>query len=176
MSSVGTKEFFDLFMSIQPRLYGYILFLVPNRQDADDIFQDTATVMWEKFDQFERETNFFAWSRQIAMNKIFDYRKKKQRQCMFVSPEQFEFLLTKAGIVPDHADQAIEVMKDCLDKLSQHEKMLISQHYYNGVSMKGIAEEAGYSSMHKLYRTMAKIHRQLLFCVRKTMTWETGRP
>ena len=40
------------------RLYGYIFTLLRNHQDAQDVFQQTSLVLWEKFDEFRPDTNF----------------------------------------------------------------------------------------------------------------------
>ncbi|HRS72819.1 MAG TPA: hypothetical protein P5175_13345, partial [Anaerohalosphaeraceae bacterium] len=45
-------EFVSLLTAQQTRIYAYILSLVPNFSDADDILQDTTKIMWERFDDF----------------------------------------------------------------------------------------------------------------------------
>ena len=44
------RLFLRLFLQNQRRLYAYILTLLPNRADADDVLQETSLVMWDKFD------------------------------------------------------------------------------------------------------------------------------
>ena len=38
----------------QSQLFGYIYSLVRDLDDADDLFQQTSLVLWDKFDQFDR--------------------------------------------------------------------------------------------------------------------------
>ena len=38
----------------QTQLFGYIYSLVRDLDDADDLFQQTSLVLWDKFDQFDR--------------------------------------------------------------------------------------------------------------------------
>ncbi|NLK41754.1 MAG: RNA polymerase subunit sigma-70, partial [Planctomycetes bacterium] len=51
-------EFVQLFLMSQRRIYGYVMTLVPNVSDADDIVQETASVMWTKFGEYEPGTDF----------------------------------------------------------------------------------------------------------------------
>src|SRR5262249_54956902 len=46
-----SKVFLPLFLQNQRRLYAYILTLLPNRADADDVLQEASLVMWDKFDE-----------------------------------------------------------------------------------------------------------------------------
>src|SRR5262249_38382853 len=43
------KLFLRLFLQHERRLYAYILTLLPNRADADDVLQEVSLVMWEEF-------------------------------------------------------------------------------------------------------------------------------
>src|SRR3954451_5564527 len=73
------KLFLRLFLQNQRRLYAYILTLLPNRADADDVLQDTTLTMWDKFDAAEPPTDFLAWGRRIAFHKVLDCNKKAGR-------------------------------------------------------------------------------------------------
>ena len=45
-------SFVALFVKNQRRIYGYILTLVPDCNEADDLFQQTSMVLWEKSGEF----------------------------------------------------------------------------------------------------------------------------
>ena len=49
-ASEKSKLFLRLFLQNERRLYAYILTLLPNRADADDVLQEASLVMWDKFD------------------------------------------------------------------------------------------------------------------------------
>ena len=54
------------------RIYEFILMLVIRRADADEVFQETCLVLWNKFDGLEANTpgGFYAWACKIAYLKI----------------------------------------------------------------------------------------------------------
>ena len=47
-----TERFLHLLTENQGRIYAHVLSLSPHRSDADDIMQDTITVMWRKFGDY----------------------------------------------------------------------------------------------------------------------------
>ena len=61
------------------RLYAYVLTLLPNRADADDVLQETSLVMWDKFDPADPPADFLAWARRVAYHKVLDFYKKSRR-------------------------------------------------------------------------------------------------
>lgn len=73
------EQFMALYSSHQRRLYLYTTTLLPAASDADDIFQEANLVLWQKFDQYEDGTNFFAWACKIIRYKVLQHREKKAR-------------------------------------------------------------------------------------------------
>ena len=57
-------QFLDLLMRNQKRIYNFILLLVPNYSDADDLMQETVSVMWSKFDSYEPGYSFYGLGHQ----------------------------------------------------------------------------------------------------------------
>jgi len=80
-------EFVTLLTAQQARIYAYILSLVPNFNDADDLLQDTTKLMWEKFDDFVLGTDFLAWGKKIAYYQIMDYYRNKRKYDTFCYDE-----------------------------------------------------------------------------------------
>ncbi len=61
-----TAEFVRLYTAHSRRIYTYLLTLLPQRADAEDVFQEVGTLLWEKFCDFTPGTNFAAWACKIA--------------------------------------------------------------------------------------------------------------
>ena len=74
-------------MSNQKRIYAFILGMVPNYQDAEDLFQETILVMWSKFDQFQRGTSFASWGATVAKYQILNARRRKTAQNLQFNPD-----------------------------------------------------------------------------------------
>ena len=159
-----TKQFFRLLMAHQNKIHSFILMCVPNEADADDIAQDTATVMWEKFGSFTLGTDFGKWGKTIAYNKILDYRKKKSRHHVIFSDALLDTLVQQAEAVLDQVDPRLEALKTCLSQLNTSDQDLIRRHYEDSMTIKSIAEKAQ-RSVQGLYKVMTRIHNRLMECV-----------
>jgi len=92
-----------LFLANQRRILSYVAVLVPNFATAEDIVQESAAVMWEKFDQFTPGTDFTAWAIRIAKFKVLEHRRRGRRQHLLFSDDLV------AQIADDAADMADEV-------------------------------------------------------------------
>ena len=91
-ASQGTKGklFLRQFLDNERRLYAYIVTLLANRADADDVLQETSMVMWDKFDDANPPRDFFAWGCRIAYFKVLDFRKKSGRSRVQFSQAMLE--------------------------------------------------------------------------------------
>ena len=73
------RQFVRLLTQHQRRVYGYILTMVVNWNDADEILQETNLRLWEEFDRFEPGTDFAAWAIRVAYYQVLTWRKKRDR-------------------------------------------------------------------------------------------------
>ena len=82
-----SERFAELFHQHGRAIYSCVRALVPHAQDADDVFQETCTVLWEKFDQYRPNINFLAWASRIAHYKILKLRERRYRSPQLFGPE-----------------------------------------------------------------------------------------
>ncbi len=66
--ALQTSTFEDLAMPLLPRLYNFAHWLAGNRQDAEDLVQETLLKAFRAFASFEPGTNFKAWIFRILRN------------------------------------------------------------------------------------------------------------
>lgn len=167
------KEFLALLMKYQTPLYTYILLMVTHEHDAEDIFQETTALMWTKFDEFERGTSFVAWGCQIARYLVYNFRRRKANQKVYFSSPIVEMISQYAESKLNDDDQRTSALKKCLGRLNQNDRMLVYMHYEKGFTIKKAAEKTG-RSIHTLYKTMARIHENLLRCMRTSLRMQDG--
>ena len=55
------QRFLRALTAHEPAVRAFIRRLVPSRSDADDVMQEVALVLWEKFSEFRPEADFLAW-------------------------------------------------------------------------------------------------------------------
>src|SRR6184192_1910905 len=81
------KRLMTLMTRHQRQIFSYIYVLVPDRNDAEDLLQETSLVICEKFNQFEDGTDFVAWACQIAYWRV-RYSRQKFARCKVVFDEE----------------------------------------------------------------------------------------
>ncbi len=74
-----TSKFEFLVATYQQRIYSTLLGMLGNRQDAEDVTQETFLTAFRKLDQFERRSSFYTWLRRIAFNAAIDLQRRKKR-------------------------------------------------------------------------------------------------
>ena len=72
-------EFVRLFMSSQRKIYWYIYTLLHDHHDTEEVFQETALVLWQKFASFQPGTSFVSWACRIAFYNVLRYRDNHRR-------------------------------------------------------------------------------------------------
>ena len=154
----------------EKRIYAFILALVPSLSDADDIMQETAALMWEKYMKMEHASisNFAAWGTRIAHFKILEYRKKAYDKRIQFNNDVFDNLLGGAVAVSEGIDDRFEAMKKCLSKLSPYDRRLIQLRHQKEETTKSIAGRLGVS-VDLIYKKVPRIHGILLRCIQKTL-------
>lgn len=162
------EEFVSLFFASQSRILSYILSLVPNFNDSEDLLQEVWNIMWRKFDQYEQGTNFAAWGKRIAHYLIIDYRRKQSLKHVIVNDELFEIISEKASAELLREDRRMEILSRCLLKLRQKDRNLIKLRYFDNLKPSEIAESFS-ASINSIYKSLSYVHGKLLFCMKRTL-------
>ncbi len=169
--SSKTNDFLRLLMTNQRRIYAFILTMVPNHGDAEDLFQETVLLMWSKFDSFTRGTSFAAWGSTIARYQILSVRKRHATRGVLFSEAAVELLHNESERFLEQTDARMQALRQCLDKLGPRDYELIRMRYRDEVTIKNIAEQMG-RSVQGIYKRIVRIHDALLRCVRKSLREE----
>jgi RNA polymerase sigma-70 factor, ECF subfamily len=126
-----TREYLRLLGQHERRLLGFILSLVPNWADADDIAQEVKIRLWEQFDQYDRTKDFGAWARTIAHYQILTYRGAKSHSREWINTEFIEAIAQEVGQVSAELEAGQQALADCFEKLPEPKRELLL-HYYSG--------------------------------------------
>lgn len=156
---------------IQRRLYGFIVSLVPDFTAADDIVQDTLSILWLKFDEYEPGTDFCAWAFKIARYRILYYRRCQVEMKHRFSDQTLEQLAVTAGTACRHAEGQRDMLKQCLGKLKASEREILHLRYEEGAALKEVADRLR-MNVNTLYKTVSRIHAALLHCIQSRMRQE----
>ena len=89
----GNDEHFVRLLTRHERaLYRYVVSLLPAAQEADDVMQDTATVLWKKFSDYDASRPFLPWAMRFAYFEVLKLRRRRGRNRLVFSDELMEKL------------------------------------------------------------------------------------
>ena len=151
----GNNRAFDLLLSRnQTKLFSYILFVVRDREVANDIFQETFVKVITKLQQGKYTTNgkFSAWIMRIAHNVIMDlYRDLKSGK--IIEPTQDNDLsnienhsMIDSDIESRYVnDQVLNDVKKMMNMLPPSQREVVFMRFYQQMSFKEIADTTNVS-------------------------------
>ena len=146
----GSDKAFDILLSRnQAKLYSYILFVVRDRELADDIFQETFAKVIVKLQERKYATTgkFSAWVMRIAHNVIMDLYRE-QRGGFVVEPTANNDLsnmegndITDFNIEDRYVNEQVLVdVKRMMNLLPEPQREVVFMRFYQEMSFKEIAE------------------------------------
>ena len=170
-----TNAFQHLFDENKRRIYTLAFQYTKNKEDAEDILQETFIKAFHSLKKFKAQdnTNFSSWLYRIGINSSIDHlRKKKMKKDNFIDSDQLPNISSNDGYShPEHAVRIKEIRKKLdltLNRLPKGQRMVIILRHYQQLSVKEIADfmECSEGSVKKqLFRAfqMIKTHLKSLF-------------
>jgi RNA polymerase sigma-70 factor (ECF subfamily) len=139
-----SDAFVESLLAIQPRLYAYILTLLPNTQEAWDMLQQTNMALWHDAERFVEGTNFVAWAFRIARFMVLEHREKRSRDRLRFGDSLIDELASVASDGSNEdAEMQLAAMRQCIDQLPEGQQGLIRRRYTDGESLSTIAASIG---------------------------------
>ncbi len=156
----------DLWLSMRT----YAASLVGSNPHAiDEIIQESAIHIWEHKAQLPEIKNMRAWAFRIVYFKALSYRRDRSINPLIgFSEDTIEYL---AGIVEtddDSLEQRRQTLAECIGKLRENDRTLLTRYYEECHSIKEIAA-AIHKSEEAVYKQIARLRRSLRRCVEKTL-------
>lgn len=170
MNNEFTKSarFFKLYSGVSSRIYSYLIIMIHNRDSAEELVQETAAVLWSKFDEYEEGTNFGAWAISIARLKALEFLRKRKKSQMIFDNRFYEIVSEQAAKSSEDLPIHIEALRKCFEKLSGNQKKLLSMRFKKNISIKNISQVTG-RPLGSLYHSFSKLTRGLRNCIDKQL-------
>ena len=145
--------FDELLQRHQNRIFSYILNVVKDKDQANDLFQETFVKAIVTINQgrYTENGKFLAWIMRIAHNLIIDfYRQEKQMTQVSCDNEEVDILNRKElseDTIEDELvhHQILNDVKNLVQSLPILQREVLEMRYYMDMSFKEIAEVTGVS-------------------------------
>ena len=89
------QEYLRLFLAAERDVLRYVLSIVPNANDAEEIVQQTAVVLWEKFGDYDPSRPFTPWACRFALNVARQWMARQQRWRRLIAGDLADVLLER---------------------------------------------------------------------------------
>ncbi len=153
--------------ALQRSLYAYILTLLPNRADAEDVLQETNLILCRKANEYDPEGHFQGWAFQIARYQVMSQITKNKRNRLNFSTEIIETLAAEEF---DSKSMALsqKALQLCYDLLPEHMKKIARLRFREESNLKDISAKVG-RPLGSVSATLHRIRINLTDCVRKKL-------
>ena len=139
--------FNQLYEQTGTAIYRTIFSMVQNEETAWDIHQNTYLLAWRGLHKLEKPEAFLAWLRRIAVNEAVKELTKEDSltfsELTSDEDEEPQFAETRSGYQPEielDKKEAARLVREILEKMPKKQKLIVGMYYYEGYSIKEIAE------------------------------------
>ena len=150
----GDNKAFDLLLSRnQEKLFTDILFVVRDREMANDMFQETFFKVVSRLQQGKYIANgkFSAWLMRIAHNVIMDWYRQQRAQNIVDAPKENDLSNVGSTLLESSREgelvnnQVMEDVRRMMSHLPASQREVVFMRFYQQMSFKEIAEATGVS-------------------------------
>lgn len=166
------RQFIRLMTTHERLVYGYILSLVPNWADADEILQETNIRLWEEFDKFVIGTNFAAWAIRVAHFQVLTWRKKVNRSRLVFDQRVIDAIAAEPSWTDEAYESRQQALGECVSNLPGHSRDLLRNCYVRGTKIKDVANRLNRTPA-SVYKALERIREVLHDCIKRKLDKQT---
>lgn len=130
----------------QDRLRAFIYSLMPHSSHVGDVLQNTNAVLWQKREKFDPDTNFTAWAFKIARYQTMHQLDRDKRDGRLVFSDDLLESIAENSSEDPIQQGLMQALDGCMEKLTDHQRSLITARYSHGRSLEQYAEATGRSA------------------------------
>lgn len=149
----------------------YIRSLLPNAADAEDVLQRCSLLLWQKFDQFDRERSFRAWACGVAYYEVRNFVRSANRQRIQFNADLMRQVADQRIAESHSRERHLELLNECLGALKPEDRELIQKAYDPSESLQSLADSRR-MTVRSLSTRLWRLKRLLLECVHRKLSLE----
>ncbi len=132
----------NIYRDYHSKVLGYIRSKINNLQDAEDLAADVFVKVYEKYDSFDdTKASVSTWIFTITRNAVIDYFRTSKDY-----DEVPETIAADTSVEDEVCNNdMLDSLAKALRNLDERERDIIVMRYYEGVSLKDIADKMGIS-------------------------------
>ena len=163
-SAAAQQRFLSLFLRSEREVFRYVAALVPNVADAEDIVQQTALSLWEKFDSYDPTQPFTPWACRFALNKAKQWIERRQRWQALLERGLAEELAQRREELRPELELRLKNLAGCLGKLPEEQRSLVEGYYYHREGVEKLATNSS-RTVAATYKILQRVRQALQVCI-----------
>jgi RNA polymerase sigma-70 factor (ECF subfamily) len=172
--TAAQQEFLRVFLANEREIFRYVAAVVPPIADAQEIVQQTAVVLWEKFDQYDASRPFAPWACRFALNIARQWMARRRRWKALLDGGLAEELALRRKQLRPEFDARLLHLAHCLQKLPEKQRALVDGYYFQQSDVETLAQKAQ-RTVGAVYKALQRIRRQLRECIERSLREEASR-
>ena len=161
-------QFLRLYVEHEEALNGFVRTLVPTRDDAREVMQEVAVVLWRKFEELSAIEDFRRWAFGVAKFKVLAFRRDRARDRLVFDEDVLELLAIEVTENADAYEAERQALDKCIGKLDAAQRKLLDAAYAPGARIDELAAAAGRSPM-SFYKALHRIRLALMDCTHRVL-------
>lgn len=162
--TAAQQRFLSLFLRSEREVFRYVAALIPNVTDAEDIVQQTAMALWEKFDAYDPAQPFTPWACRFALNKARQWIERRERWQALLAQGLAEELAQRRQELQPEIERRLKHLEACLGKLPSAQRALVEAYYYERTDVASLAEQSG-KTVAAIYKMLQRTRHVLQHCI-----------
>ena len=164
-------EFVVLYTRHEQQLFRFVATLVPLRSDAEDVAQETARVLWQKFGEYDPQRPFLPWACGVARFQVLNYLQRARTHRKHFSAALVEELAQQRVANDERLAAQQAALEACLKQLPADDRQLLQERYRDQATLVARAEQLG-RSVNALYKRLGRIRGKITDCVYRRLAKE----
>ena len=159
----NTNAFNILVDRYKDLVFSLALKMVKNREEAEEVAQDTFIKVFKSLSKFKGDSKFSTWIYKVTYNTCLDRLKKQKREQQVVSIDEFNTNQIKSidnALDKMENEEREKAIQDCIQFLPADDAFLLTLFYFEEQSLEEIAKVIGLTANNvkvKLFRSRKKL-------------------
>jgi RNA polymerase sigma-70 factor, ECF subfamily len=164
----ANEQFTRLWTAAQPAVANLVFAAIPDFQQAEDVLQDVAVVLFRKFQEYDAARPFTRWALAIARFEVLGSKRRQARSLLQLDPELVGSLAERCMEMKPEFDARSAAVQRCLEQLKNRAMELVRLRYDNGLPPREIAARLHSTSL-RIRARLNRIRTSLRRCIQRQL-------
>jgi RNA polymerase sigma-70 factor (ECF subfamily) len=162
------QRFLRYFLANEREVFRTVAAIIPHVEDARDVVQQVALVLWEKFADYDPARPFAPWACGFAVNLARQWLTRHKRWQAVLEGRLVDELVRRRAELLSEMDARFRHLDQCLGKLPADQRVLIEGYYQQRTPIEALARNTERSA-EAVYKALQRIRAALRACIERSM-------